>query len=589
MPESLDKIIESILEQVEKPARYIGGEVGSIRKSEFDLRLVLSYPDVYEIGTANQAVQLLYSLVNGSTGAWAERAYCPWPDMAALMRREGVPLFTLESWGPVSEADVWGITLQHELNFTNILEMMDLAGVPLRWSDRDDSHPLVFAGGPCASNPHPVAEFFDFIIIGDGEAVLPRVLDLCRESADLPRPQRLERLAAVEGVFVPAKLQPVTRAVIPELPYSAIPLKPVVPSMHSVHDRAPIEIQRGCTRGCRFCMAGTWYRPVRERSAADVCRAACETSERTGYEEISLSSLSSTDHSNIKEILQTLRQSHPGISVSLPSLRVDPDSLRLLNLSGQRRGSITLAPEAGTQRLRDVINKQVSEQDIEEALAEAFAGGCSTVKLYFMMGLPTETESDLQGIIDVAVQARAIGRRVSRSPGRTQVNVSLASFIPKPHTPFQWFGMNGREQLREKHEFMRRNMPRKQIKLSMHDIEPSLVEGAIARGGAATADAIEVAWRAGARFDAWTEQFNIEPWEKGFAAIGSTVEAEATRTFAPDAQLPWDDIDSRVSKDFLLEEREKAERGEITGDCRTGDCGLCGICGDDIRMIMELS
>ncbi|MHB0866982.1 MAG: TIGR03960 family B12-binding radical SAM protein [Thermoleophilia bacterium] len=582
-----DKKIESLLERVEKPARYIGGEVGSIRKDEYSSRLVLSYPDVYEIGTANQAVQLLYSLVNSRSGVWAERAYCPWPDMAALMRQEGIPLFSLESWEPVRSADIWGITLQHELNYTNILEMLDLAGVPLHWEERGDDEPLVFAGGPCAGNPHPVAAFFDFIIIGDGEEVIIEVLEICEQTRALPRRERLQRLSEVAGVFVPAFPRRVTRVAVHQLTYENIPVRPIIPSMHAVHDRATIEVKRGCTRGCRFCMAGIWYRPVRERSVADICQGVSEIIAKTGYQEASLSSLSATDHSGIEPILRELAASQPTLTVSLPSLRVDPDSIRLLKISRSRRGSITLAPEAGSQRLRDVINKQVTAADIEQALHEAFDGGCTTVKLYFMIGLPGETEADLSGIIDVAVDARRIGRQVAQNAGRVQVNVSIASFIPKPHTPFQWGGMNTREELEAKHAFLRSNMPRKQIKLSMHDIEPSLVEGAIARGGDGVAGVIESAWRAGARFDAWTEHFKPEAWEQALAATGSTVEREASRDFADGDALPWDDIDSRVTKDFLLAEKEKAERAELTPDCCWDECSDCGVCDGDLQMRIE--
>ncbi|MBE0429186.1 MAG: radical SAM protein [Thermoleophilia bacterium] len=569
---------------MEKPARYIGGEVGSVSKAEYTCRLVLSYPDVYEIGTANQAVQLLYSLVNNSSGCWAERAYCPWPDLAELMRREDVPLFSLESWRPVRDADLWGITLQHELNYTNILEMMDLAGVPVHWRDRGDRDPLVFAGGPCASNPHPVAAFFDFFIIGDGERVISEVLSLCEETKGQKRLLRLERFAALDGVYVPAFPAPVARAVITDLEYGNIPFSPIIPSMHSVHDRATVEIKRGCTRGCRFCMAGIWYRPVRERGTGDVCSGITEMIVRTGYEEASLSSLSATDHSGIQEILRELAEKQPSLTVSLPSLRVDPESIRLLRLTRSRGGSITLAPEAGSQRLRDVINKQVSDEDIKKALNEAFSGGATTVKLYFMIGLPTETEADLQGIVDIAAMARSIGRKATRNPGRVQINVSVASFIPKPHTPFQWEGMNTRAQLAQKQEFLKKNMPRKQIKLSMHDIEPSLVEGAMARGTAETSLAIETAWRAGARFDDWTEHFDFSAWEKGFAAVGTTVEQQAARGFPVDEPLPWDSIDSRISREFLLEEKEKAYRAQITPDCRWAECAICGVCDGEIDM-----
>jgi len=601
--ETLEKSIESLLERVEKPARYIGGEVGSVVKREFSLRVVLSYPDVYEIGTANQAVQIIYSLINHHSDAWAERAYCPWPDMSAAMREAGVPLFALESWEPVARADLWGFTLQHELTYTNILEMLDLAGVPLHADERGEGDPLVFAGGPSASNPHPVARFFDFLIIGDGEVTVPEVLKVCEEARitgddsnddggeagagtklTISRRELLERLSRLEGIYVPALSKQVRRAVMPELDYDLIPVRQVIPSMAAVHDRATVEIMRGCTRGCRFCMAGNWYRPVRERPVEDVCRAVAEMVEATGYEEASLSSLSTTDYSGIKEALTSLAQSQPRLTVSLPSLRVDPEAIRLLGLTSQRRGSLTLAPEAGSQRLRDAINKQVTRDEIEDAVAEAFGCGCTTVKLYFMIGLPTETEDDIKGIIEIATAARRVGRQFAASPGRVQINVSISSFVPKAHTPFQWDGMNTREELAAKQSYLRREMPRKQIKLSLHDLDPSLVEGAIARGGDGTAAAIEAAWRAGAGFDAWSERFVYSAWEQGFAAIGSTIEAEATRSFAVDAELPWDDIDSRVDKDFLLDEKEKAERGEATPDCRWGECADCGVCEGAIEM-----
>lgn len=587
----MEKKIESLLEQVEKPARYIGGEVGSIVKEEYSLRIVLSYPDVYEIGTANQAVQIIYSLINNHTGAWAERAYCPWPDMSELMRTAGVPLFALESWEPVRSADLWGITLQHELTYTNILEMLDLAGVPLRREERGEDDPLLFAGGPCASNPHPVAAFFDFFLIGDGEQLVPELVAVCEQAkADgSPRSELLARLAGMEGIYVPGVSQGVTRAVVPSLDYEMIPVRPVIPSMGAVHDRAALEIMRGCTRGCRFCLAGNWYRPVRERPLEDVQQAVAEMIERTGYDEASLSSLSTTDYSCIQEALTSLRQAHPRLTVSLPSLRVDPAAIRLLNLTSVRKGSITLAPEAGSQRLRDVINKQVNGEDIQDSIAAAFSGGCTTVKLYFMIGLPTETDADLQGIIDIATTARRIGRNEAASPGRVQINVSIASFVPKAHTPFQWYGMNSRAELERKHEFLRRNMPRKQIKLSLHDIWPSMVEGAIARGRDETAEAVEAAWRAGARFDAWTERFDPEAWEQGFAAIGSSVEQEAVRQFGEDEALPWDDIDSRVDKEFLVDEKKQAEQAQTTLDCRWADCSACGVCDGDIQMLVQES
>lgn len=581
----LNKKIESILERVEKPARYIGGEVGSVVKEEYSSRLVLSYPDVYELGIANQAIQIIYAIVNHQTNAWAERAYCPWTDAAALMRAEGLPLFSLESWRAVRTADLWGITLQFELTYTNILEMLDLAGVPLQRADRGEGDPLVFGGGPAAANPHPMEPFFDFFIVGDGEEVVPRVLGVYEAGRGMSRAGRIAAIGQVEGVYVPGSGNTVKRAVVSNLAYDMIPLKPVVPSLGAVHDRAVLEITRGCTRGCRFCLAGVWYRPVRERPGADVCRGVADLVAGTGYEEVSLSSLSATDHSGIRKVLKDVAEAQPGLTVSLPSLRADADVFRLLTLIPSRKGSVTLAPEAGSQRLRDAINKQVTGADIKSALIEAFRLGCTTVKLYFMIGLPGETEADLLGIIDIAVMARGIGRQYAERPGRTQINVSIASFVPKPHTPFQWYGMNQRRELEEKQGFLRRNMPRKQIRLSLHDLAPSMVEGAVARGGAVTAGAIEAAWRSGARFDAWSELFNMEAWESGFAAIGASVEAEAARGFGPADPLPWDDIDAGVTKEFLLGEMRRAEQGQLTPDCRE-ECHLCGVCEDGIQMVV---
>ncbi len=583
---SLSDKIESMLEQVEKPARYIGGEVGSTDKANYSCRIVLSYPDVYEIGTANQAVQVLYSLINNDTEAWAQRAFCPWTDAAAVMRKMKIPLFSLESWQPVRDADLWGITMQFELTYTNILELLDLAGVPIRSRDRTGADPIVFAGGPAASNPHPMGPFFDFIIIGDGERVIPRVVRIYEESKNLPREEIIGRIAQLDGIFTPGSARTTTRAVVPELSLADAPVQPVVPVMHAVHDRAVLEIMRGCTRGCRFCLAGFWYRPVRERPPDEVSRATACLLEATGYEEASLSSLSTADYSNIASVLRTLAEQDPGVTISLPSLRVDAAVFKLLQLVPVRKGSITFAPEAGSQRLRDVINKQVTDDDIESALTEAFRLGYGTIKLYFMIGLPGETEADLEAIVDVAVAARSIGRRDALSPGRVQINASVSNFVPKPHTPFQWEGMNSRAELERKQKFLRDNMPRKQIRLSMHDIGPSLVEGAVARGGDQTAGAIEAAWRAGARFDAWTEMFDPEAWEQGFAVISSTMEAEAMRSFDEKEALPWDDIDSRVDKKFLLEEKKKAERGEVTTDCRWTGCYSCGVCEGDIEMRM---
>ncbi len=583
MQSSLNEKIESMLELVEKPARYIGGEVGSVVKKEYSCRTVLSYPDVYEIGTANQAVQVIYSLINETTGGWAERAFCPWTDAAKIMRETHLPLFSLESWQPVKAADLWGITMQFELTYTNILELLDLAGVPLHSRERTESDPIVFGGGPAASNPHPMAPFFDFIIIGDGELVMPAIIHTFEDNRGLSRNEMIGKIAGLEGIYLPASGRRAVRAVVPALSLSAAPLKPIVPVM-AVHDRATLEIMRGCTRGCRFCLAGFWYRPVRERGRDDVCSAVTGLLAATGYEEASLSSLSTTDYSAIAGVLKTLAEERPGLTISLPSLRVDAAVFKLLGLIPARKGSITFAPEAGSQRLRDLINKQVTASDIEAALTEAFKLGYSTIKLYFMIGLPGETDADLRAIVDIAVAARGIGRRNAAAPGRAQINVSISTFVPKPHTPFQWDGMNSRAELAKKQKFLKTSMPRKQIRLSLHDIGPSLVEGAIARGGDRTPDAIETAWRAGARFDAWTEMFNQQAWDRGFAAISSNVAAEASRLFAENEALPWDDIDSRIDKQFLLAEKKKAAKAELTLDCRWADCQLCGVCEGEIDM-----
>jgi len=593
--------LDDILHQVTKPARYTGGEWNSITKDweATDIRIALAYPDVYEIGMSTMGLPILYDLLNSQPDVLAERVYAPYSDMAAAMRARGIPLFSLESKHPLKEFDVIGFSLGYELTYTNVLNMLDLAQIPVLACERNDSHPVIIAGGSCALNPEPMADFIDFFVIGEGEEVLLELLDSFRDGKrqGTPKEELLRQVATIPGIYVPGLYrvayqadglpQSITptvteaRATIQRRIVNKLPppvTKPVVPYIEVVHDRGAIEIQRGCSRGCRFCQAGTIYRPVRERSPAEVLQAAEELITNCGYNEISLVSLSTCDYPDIDELVASLfsHYQHGNLILSLPSLRIDSLSTRMLDLlAAHKRTGLTFAPEAGSERLRQIINKNISQDEIVKAAAAAFARGWPNLKLYFMLGLPTETTADIEEIIQLVAEVHSLGRKV---PGkRPQVRVSLATFVPKPHTPFQWTAQESEAELVAKHELLMQKLRRKGIKLSWHDPASSLLEAALSRGDRRIAKVIYRAWQLGATFDAWNEQFDYGNWRRAFAETGLEPEFYARRERPLDEPLPWAHIDAGASVAFLKREYQRALNGSATPDCRHQACHACGL------------
>ena len=537
-------------------------------------RIVLSYPDVYEIGVSNPALQILYSQINDATTASAERAYCPWPDMADLMRAAGVPLWTLESFAQVGECDLWGFTLPHELSYANVLEMLDLAGVPLLAGERDGEHPIILGGGPAVANPWPLAPFFDAFFIGEAEDRLGALVAALEQDG---REARLRALAAVPGVWMPGRSAgPAERQVFMGFSASQPVLRPVVPVLEAVHDRAVVEVMRGCTAGCRFCQAGMWYRPVRERPVDLVVAAADRLLGETGCDEVSLLSLSSCDYSGVTEALTRIRELRPGLRVSLPSLRIDSAAESLARFAADQRGSVTLAPEAGTQELRDAINKGVDEAQFDEAVRATFEGGFTGLKLYFMIGLPGETDEDVLGIARMAGTATRLAREIGK--GRARVSVAVSSYVPKAHTPFELEPFAGEQVLRRRQQLVREAAPRG-VRVAFHDVAASVVEATLARGGPGTARLVEAAWRRGARFDGWSEHFDVRRWEEAAAATGIGLGEPGV------GRPSWREaVDARLSESFFADEVERSRAGEPTEDCRDGACGACGVCAGEIGM-----
>jgi radical SAM family uncharacterized protein len=579
MTEEMKGELWPLLTRVKRPVRYTGGEWGgdSFKREGSMVRICLAFPDVYEVGMSYLGFQILYSLVKTLDWADAERACCPWIDMEREMRACGVLLRSFESGRALKDFDVVGVTLQYELCGTNILTMLDLGGIPLRSSDRRDSDPLVIGGGPGALAPAPVEKFFDGFCLGDGEVVLPDLLGTLREMKGEDRASKLGAIARLPGVYVPgASALPVRRRIVGNLDDGFFHRTMIVPNGSVIHDRVAVQVFRGCTRGCRFCQAGMIDRPLRERSAESVISQIEDLLKYTGWEEVGLLSLATCDWTSLWELLDLLgpRLASGGVKLSLPSLRMDAFSVELASrLEGVRHGGLTFAPEAGSDRLRAVINKGLSREDIYGALDATFKHGWDRVKLYFMMGLPTETDGDLDGIIDIANEAVRCARAHKR---RGDVSVSLAGFVPKAHTPFQWAPQASRDELRERGRSVKNRVRNRKISLSYHEPDQTFIEGVFARGDSSLADAIEEAWRRGARFDGWTECFDFERWTGVFRDLGIDAESYTTRARSLDESLPWDSLDSGVSKNFLAMERGRAMTGETTPDCREGGCNACG-------------
>jgi radical SAM family uncharacterized protein len=595
-PFEMDSVLWPLLATVKHPSRYIGQEWGAIDKPSGNeapaVRLCLAFPDVYEVGMSFLGFQILYALANSLDGVVAERAYCPWIDMEASLRSAGLPLASLESGTPLGSFDAVGFTLQYELTATNILTMLDLGGIPIRSADRREGDPLIMAGGPGALAPEPLAPFIDFFCMGDGEELLPSVLQVMAETRGYRRDDRLSCLAALPGIYVPGlstckfsdggveirskQPLPIKRQFVLDMDAAFSPSSLIVPDTGIIHDRVPVEIFRGCTRGCRFCQAGMIYRPVRERSPEKVVDIARDLLEKTGWEEVGLVSLSSCDYSGLVPALETLSGNlrGPGIKLSLPSLRMDAFSVELAaRLETVKRGGLTFAPEAGSQRLRDVINKGITGDDICATMEALSEHGWDRVKLYFMVGLPTETEADLQGILDISREAFGILRKRHR---RAEVSVSVNGFIPKPHTPFQWEPQLPFLETESRCRWLKRQLGNPRITMNYHDPRQGFVEAAFARGDRRLADVIERAWRNGCRFDGWTETFRFDAWMQAFDSEGLDPGEFANRSRQEHESFPWDHIDTGVTREFLWREREKAFSAAKTDDCRTGSCQGCG-------------
>ncbi len=602
--------IAALVRTVERPARYIDGEWGARRETpgEGDVSFCMVYPDTYELGQPNQALRILVNAVNAQPGMYAERAFLPAVDMIDVMREEGVPAFSLESCAPVREFDVVGITLPHELAATNVLEMLDLAGIAVRAADRAEDDPIVVAGGPCAYNPEPYAPFFDAIMIGEGEEAVPelvaRVGELRRAGAS--REAILRELACMSGVYVPSLYEVVGEDAAQRSGSWLVPVcdeaprviekrvfegfaasdawEPmIVPYMEIVHDRLNVEILRGCARGCRFCQAGMMYRPVRERSVDNIVAAVRRGIEETGYEEVSLTSLSSTDHSQIREILERLNAEWGGLGVriSIPSQRLDSFGVDMASLvAGRKKGGLTFAPEAGTQRLRDVINKNVTDDDLISATRAACAEGWRRMKLYFMIGLPTERDEDLLGIAEAANRTYEAMKEATPAEqrGSLRLGISVNVFVPKSQTPFQWDGQISSEEAARRVGVIRGALRYRAITLSYHEPKTSLVEAVMSRGGREVAALVEEAWRRGARFDAWTELFSEEAWRGAADELGIDVAAIAQSTYDSERVMPWAHISCGVDAAFLAAERERALAGQTTADCTFDACSACGVC-----------
>ncbi len=594
--------IDSLLTRTSKPARYTGGEWNSIVK-DWDrtaVRIALAYPDVYDIGMSNMGLAILYDLLNREPDVVAERVYAPWPDMETAMREAGVPLWSLETRRSLADFDAIGFSLSYEMTYTNVLNMLHLAGIPVLAADRRDGDPLIVAGGSGALEPEPMAPFVDAFALGEGEEIVLDLADCLRRwraDGSGPRRELLRRVARIEGMYVPSLYDVAynddgtVRSITPNDPAAPARLRrrvsqflppvitrPIVPFLQTVHDRAAIEIQRGCTQGCRFCQAGMIYRPVRERSKEEVLEAARELLANTGYDELSLMSLSTTDHTEIADMVEMLMDEFGdrGLRISLPSTRVDSFSVRVAEAVARgRKHNITLAPEAGSQRMRNVINKLVTEEDLLGACENAFKNGWTGVKMYFMVGLPTETDADVQAIVDVAAKVKAIGK--SHIGSRARVRVSTSNFIPKPHTPFQWCAQASAAELEPRHHILRIGCKRAGVEFTWNDPKESMLEAVLSRGDRRLGGAIYRAWQLGAKFDAWSEYHDWRLWEQALDENGLSAEWYALRQRDLWETLPWDHIESGVTAAYLRREWQNTLNHVTTLDCHREACNVCGM------------
>lgn len=602
----LKEKIEKHLLEVQKPSRYIGGEVGSIvkEKLDVDVRFAFCFPDAYDIGMSHLGMKILYSLINERKNYWCERCFAPSEDFETVMRENDIPLYALESLDPIKDFDFIGFTMQYELSYTNVLNMLDLAGIPVFAAERSkELTQIVVAGGPCVCNPEPLADFFDIFILGEGEEVNLELMDLYYEMKrqGATRREFLIKAAHIEGIYVPslyefyynengtiAAVKPlegapevIRKRIIKDFDKVYYPENFVVPFTEVVHDRASVEVLRGCIRGCRFCQAGFIYRPFREKTPDTICRETKTLCENTGYDEVSLVSLSTSDHAKIDDMLSKLIDytAEERINLSLPSLRVDNFSESLLEkIKKVRKSGLTFAAEGGTQRLRDVINKNVSEEEIMNTCRIAFKGGYSAVKLYFMMGLPTETDEDIVGIADLAQRIVDLFYSIENRPkGKgVQVSISVATFVPKPFTPFQFEPQDTREMIEHKQKLLMDSVKTKKIKVSYHDPNVSMLEVILAKGDRRLCKAVYAAWKNGCKFDSWDEYFKFEKWMDAFEECGIDPAFYANRRFGYDEILPWDHLDYYVSKEFFIRENKNARKAETTPNCRL-KCSGCGV------------